>query len=162
MKQHLRIIPTGFTLIELVITVAILALLASVAIPMAEVAAQRSKEQDLHIALRVIREAIDAYKEASDEGRILKKVDESGYPPSLDVLAQGVSDATSPLERKIYFLRRLPRDPFAIDPTLPASETWGKRSYASSPDNPQDGNDVYDIFTLSHGVGLNGIAYSEW
>ncbi|MGZ8983682.1 MAG: type II secretion system protein [Methylotenera sp.] len=162
MKKNLRILPLGFTLIELVVTVAILALLASVALPMAEVAVQRSKEQDLHTALRVIREAIDAYKQASDEGHILKKVDESGYPPSLDILVQGVSDAMSPLDRKIYFLRRLPRDPFAIDPTLSASQTWGKRSYASSPNEPEEGNDVYDIFTLSHGVGLNGIAYLEW
>ncbi|MEO8418553.1 MAG: type II secretion system protein [Methylophilaceae bacterium] len=162
MKKNLRMLPVGFTLIELVITVAILALLSSAAFPMAEVAVQRSKEQDLRTALREIREAIDAYKLASDEGHILKKVDESGYPPSLEVLVEGVSDAMSLLERKIYFLRRLPRDPFATDPALSAAQTWGKRSYASSPDEPQEGNDVYDVYTLSHGVGLNRIAYREW
>jgi general secretion pathway protein G len=162
MTKDSHILPAGFTLIELVITVAIMALLSSVVFPMAEVEVQRSKEQDLRTALRQIREAIDAYKEASDDGRIIKKVDESGYPPSLDVLVQGVSDATSPLERKIYFLRRMPRDPFASNPNIPAAETWGKRSYASSPLEPQEGDDVYDIYTLSTGVGLSGIAYREW
>ncbi len=162
MTKDSHILPAGFTLIELVITVAIMALLASVVFPMAEVAVQRGKEQDLRTALREIREAIDAYKEASDDGRIIMKVDESGYPPSLDILVQGVSDATSPLDRKIYFLRRIPRDPFVSDPNIPAAETWGKRSYASSPNEPQEGDDVYDIYTLSTGVGLSGIAYREW
>lgn len=162
MTKKTHNLPKGFTLIELVITVAIMALLSSVVFPMAEVAVQRSKEQDLRTSLRQIREAIDAYKEAADEGRIIMKVDESGYPPSLDILVEGVSDAKSPLDRKIYFLRRLPRDPFAKDPNIPAAETWGKRSYASSPNEPQEGNDVYDVYTLSTGVSLSGIAYREW
>lgn len=161
MNNHQRA-GAGFTLIELVITVAILALLSTVALPMAEVAAQRSREQDLRIALRQIREAIDAYKVAYDEGHILQKVDASGYPPTLEVLVEGVADAKSPLERKMYFLRRLPRDPFATDASLTAAETWGKRSYASSPDEPQEGDDVFDVFTLSRGIGLNGVAYREW
>ena len=152
----------GFTLVELVVTAAIFALLATMVLPMAEAAAQRSKEQDLRNSLRQIREAIDAYKQASDEGHILKKVDDTGYPPTLDVLVEGVSDAKSPLERKIYFLRHLPRDPFASDPSLPAADTWGKRSYASSPSDPQEGDDVYDVYTYTKGVGLNGIAYQEW
>lgn len=152
----------GFTLIELVITVAIMALLSSIVFPMAEVEVQRSKEQDLRTSLRQIRDAIDAYKEAADEGRIIMKVDESGYPPSLDILVEGVSDAKSPIDRKIYFLRRLPRDPFALNPNIPPAETWGKRSYASSPDEPQEGKDVYDIYTLSTKVSLGGIPYREW
>jgi general secretion pathway protein G len=78
------------------------------------------------------------------------------------VLAEGVSDAKSPLERKIYFLRRLPRDPFSHDSTLSAAETWGKRSYASSAEDPQEGNDVFDVYTFAPGAGLNGIAYREW
>lgn len=153
---------SGFTLIELVVTVAILALLSTLALPMAEVAAQRSKEQELHTALRQIREGIDAYKQAYDEGHILKKVDESGYPPTLDILVQGVKDALSPTEKKIFFLRRLPRDPFARDSNLAAPETWGKRSYASSAGDPQEGDDVFDVYSLASGTGLNNIPYREW
>ena len=117
----------GFTLIELVITVAIVAVLASVALPLHEVVAQRAKEQDLRRALREIREAIDAYKEASDEGRIEKRVGESGYPPRLAVLVEGVADQKSPKKERMYFLRRLPTDPLAED------GRWGLRSYASPP-----------------------------
>src|SRR5687768_16490709 len=123
----------GFTLIELVITVAIVAVLASVAMPLHEVVAQRAKEQDLRRALREIREAIDAYKEAADEGRVEKRVGESGYPPRLAVLVEGVPDQKSVKKDRIYFLRRLPRDPLASDPQVPDVDTWGKRSFASPP-----------------------------
>lgn len=152
----------GFTLIELVVTVAILALLSTVAMPMAEVAWQRGKEQELQGALRQIREAIDAYKQAYTDGHIIKKVDESGYPPTLNVLVDGVNDAQSPVERKMYFLRRLPRDPFDRDSAHSAAETWGKRSYASSADEPQEGDDVFDVYSHATGTGLNGIPYREW
>jgi general secretion pathway protein G len=153
---------SGFTLIELVVTVAILALLSTLAMPMAEVAVQRTKEQELHASLRQIREAIDAYKQAFDEGHIIKKVDESGYPPSLDILVDGVTDALSPEEKKIYFLRHVPRDPFVVNSSIPAGETWGKRSYASSADDPQEGDDVYDVYSHATGNGLNGIPYRDW
>lgn len=154
--------PRGFTLIELVVTVAIVALLATMALPMAELVVQRNKEQELRIALRQIRSAIDAYKQAVETGHIMVEVGASGYPPTLDDLVNGVDDAMSPVERKIYFLRRLPRDPFALDPNIPASETWGKRSYASPPDDPQEGEDVFDVYTTKTGTGINGIAYKEW
>ena len=123
----------GFTLIELVITVAIVAVLASVAMPLHELVAQRAKEQDLRRALREIREAIDAYKEASDQGRIRKRVGDSGYPRRLADLMDGVEDVTSPRKERIYFMRRIPRDPFASDQEQSAADTWGKRSYASPP-----------------------------
>lgn len=151
----------GFTLIELIITVAIVAILASVALPLTELVVQRAKEQELRTALRQIREAIDAYKQAADEGRIARKADESGYPPSLEALAAGVEDIKSPQKRMIYILRRLPRDPFA-PPNLPAAETWGKRSYESPPDNPREGDDVFDVYSLAPGTGMNGVAYREW
>ena len=145
----------GFTLIEMVIAAAIVALLATVALPLAEVTVQRNKEQDLRRSLRDLRSAIDAYKRANDEGRIEKKVDRSGFPPSLEVLAEGVKDVKSPKDEKIFFLRRVPRDPLTGD-------KWGVRSYASAADSPQAGDDVYDVFTRSSAVGLNGVPYKEW
>ena len=152
----------GFTLIELLVTVAIVSLLATIALPMTELAVQRSKEQDLRVALREIRTGIDAYKKAWDEGHIQKGLDDSGYPPSLNVLAEGVEDFKNPKRAKMYFLRRIPRDPFAKDTAGAAADTWGKRSYKSPPDDPQEGDDVYDVYTLSKGVGLNGVPYREW
>lgn len=152
----------GFTLIELVVTVAIVAVLASVVVPMAQVTVQRSKEQELKLALREIRSALDAYKRASDEGRIYRSLDSSGYPESLAVLAEGSLDIKDPRGRKIYFLRRIPRDPLNPDERLKAEATWGKRSYRSEADNPQEGEDIYDIFSLSPRSGLNGQPYRDW
>jgi general secretion pathway protein G len=145
----------GFTLIELLITVAILALLASVAVPMAEVTMQRGKEADLRRSLRDIREAIDAYKRASEDGAIDKPVNKTGYPPTLTVLVDGAVDKRDPKGARIYFLRRIPADPLT-------GEQWGLRSYASAPDAPQRGDDVFDVYSRSEHVGLNGIAYREW
>jgi len=152
----------GFTLIELVITVAIVALLASVALPVSELAVQRTKEQELRRTLRQVREAIDFYKQASDEGRIRKSVGDSGYPKKLEDLAEGVDDQKSAKKDKIYFLRRIPRDPLNSDPTLSAAATWGKRSYASPPDDPREGDDVFDVFSLAPGKGINGQPYRDW
>ena len=145
----------GFTLIELLIVVAIVALLASVAAPLAELSFQRGKEQELRTALREIREGIDAYKRAADEGRIERKADASGFPPSLDTLVQGVPDKTSPEKSTIYFLRRIPRDPIT-------GEDWGLRSYASPASDPQPGKDVYDVYSRSDETGLNKVPYREW
>jgi general secretion pathway protein G len=151
----------GFTLVELLITVAILSLLASGAMTFADLAVKRSQEQELRASLRQIREAIDAYKVAADANRISKAADESGYPPTLAVLTAGVPELGSINGRKLYFLRRLPRDPLA-DPALPAEATWGLRSYESDPANPQAGRDVFDVYSLSPRVGLGGRPYREW
>ena len=110
----------------------------------------------------LIREAIDAYKRAVDEGRIARSADGSGYPPSLDVLVDGASDAQSPTPKRIYFLRKLPRDPFYDRPGAAAAETWGLRAYASPPDAPFAGEDVFDVYSLSARSGLNGVAYRAW
>lgn len=152
----------GFTLIEMLITVAIVGILAAGLVPLGELAVQRSRESDLRTALRQIRTAIDEYKKAVDEGRVARKADETGYPPNLQVLATGVADAKSPKKTQIYFLRRLPRDPFHRDPNVPPEQTWGLRSYDSPPDSPRAGKDVFDIYSLSDGKGINGIAYRQW
>ncbi|HKX38771.1 MAG TPA: hypothetical protein VJN20_08965 [Burkholderiales bacterium] len=141
---------------------AIVAVLASVALPLHELVAQRAKEQDLRRALREIREAIDAYKEASDEGRIEKRVGQSGYPPRLATLAEGVIDQKNPRKERIYFLRRIPRDPFAGDAQLADADTWGKRAYASPPEEPAEGDDVFDVYSLATGTGINGRPYKQW
>ena len=146
----------GFTLIEMLVVVAIIAVLAGAAFPLAEHAIRREREQDLRTALRQLRTALDAYKQAYDEGRMLKRVDASGYPRRLEELVDGVEDAKNPLKAKIYFLRRLPRDPTYADATVPAAATWGLRSYASPPDDPRSGDDVFDVYSLSPPLGLNG------
>lgn len=181
----------GFTLIELLMTVLIIAVLASVALPLTHLASQRSKEAQLREALHQIREAIDAYKRAADSGHIVLKSGESGYPANLDVLVSGVVDAkpgspvanlnggvgsqalnapsntvtmntTGPAGAKLYFLRRIPIDPMNDNLDLSAVDTWGKRSYASSYENPQEGIDVFDVYSLSSKVGLNKQPYREW
>lgn len=145
----------GFTLIELLITVAILGLLASVALPLAEVTVQRGKEQELRRSLREIREAIDAYKRASDDGAIDKPVNKTGYPPSLAALVEGALDKRDPKGARIYFLRRVPPDPVTNEP-------WALRSYASPANAPQSGDDVFDVYSKSEHPGLNGVPYREW
>jgi len=152
----------GFTLVELMITVAIVGVLVSMAVPVREMLVQRTKEHELRLALREIRSAIDAYKRAVDEGKIKVDVGESGYPRTLDVLAGGVENQASPDHKKIYFLRSLPRDPMQSDQSLPAALTWGKRSYASSHEEPREEGDVFDVYSLVPGRGINGIAYKEW
>jgi general secretion pathway protein G len=153
----------GFTIIELVITVGIVSLLASAVVPSAQLLYQRERERELRSSLRTLRGAIDAYKLASDAGRIKKKADQTGYPPDLQTLVDGVEDASSAKEgAKIYFLRRLPRDPFWPDATTPAADTWALRCYASPPDDPQPGDDVYDVLSRSPRTGLNGVPYHDW
>ena len=151
----------GFTLVELVVTLAILGILAAIAVPVVELAVKRTREQELRYTLRQIRDGIDAYKRTWDEGRITRKVGETGYPPKLEVLVEGVEDLRSPTKAKIYFLRRIPTDPMA-PAGVTGVESWGKRSYASPPDEPKEGDDVYDVFSLSPGTGINGVPYKSW
>ncbi len=152
----------GFTLIELLITATIVAILASVALPLAELNVKRTRENELRAALREIRNAIDAYKQAVDEGRVTRLADASGYPTRLELLVEGVEDARSSKKAKIHFLRRLPRDPLHADPQTAAAQTWGKRAYDSPHDAPQEGRDVYDVYSLSNAEGMNGIPYRQW
>ncbi|MCY1446018.1 type II secretion system protein G [compost metagenome] len=151
----------GFTLIEVVVTLALVGLLAAMAAPLTETVIRRGKEQELKMALYQIRDAIDAYKRAADAGHIEKSVGSNGYPPNLQVLVEGVRDVRSAKGAKFYFLRRIPSDPL-VKPHAKATDSWGLRSYDSSLDNPRDGEDVFDVYSLARGKGLNGIAYREW
>jgi len=143
------------------VSIALIALFSTLALPLHEMTVKRSKEAELHASLRQIRDALDAYKQAVDEGRVGRETGDSGYPRTLATLVTGVPDLRRPDGNPVYFLRRVPRDPFA--PTnLKPEETWGLRSYQSSYDQPQPGADVYDVYSLSSGVGLNGIPYRQW
>lgn len=162
MRQHSNHrVDSGFTLIELLVTIVIVAILASVALPLSELSQQRAKEQELRQNLREIRTAIDAYKQAVDEGRVARSLDQSGYPLKLSVMVEGVIDIRSPVSKKIYFLRRIPKDPFA-ESAVDAESSWGKRSYDSPPEAPHEGKDVFDVYSLSDRTGLNGVPYREW
>ena len=152
----------GFTLIELVITLAIIGLLATAAMPLAQLVAKREKEADLRSALRDIRTAIDAYRVAAQTGHIKQELGASGYPPDLKSLYAGVEDVSSEKKVNLYFLRRVPRDPFFPDANAAAEDTWGLRSYQSPPEDPQPGDDVFDVYSQSGSQGLNGIPYREW
>ena len=152
----------GFTLIELLVTLAILALLGTIVAPAVQVTVQRRNELELRRALRDIRLGIDAYKKASDEGRIAKNAGATGYPATLEVLVDGVADLRNPKRAKMFFLRRLPRDPFNVEPELPEARTWRRRSSASEANDPHEGDDVYDVYSSSERLGLNGVPYKKW
>lgn len=152
----------GFSLIELLASVAIIGVLASIAVPFVETTVRREKERELRSALRDIRLALDAYKAATVSGKILIRPEQSGYPPSLLELVSGIDDVSHAGAPKIYFIRRIPRDPFNPNLTIPALESWGLRSFQSPPDRPSEGDDVFDVYSKSTRIGLNGIAYAEW
>lgn len=152
----------GFTLIEMMVTLAIISILATLVVPVAQISVQRSKEQELRLALREIRNAIDAYKRASDEGRLPRDSNANGYPASLQILVDGIGDDKDPNRQKIRFLRRLPRDPMYPDSAAEPAQTWGLRSYASDAGDPKEGTDVYDVYSRSPQTGLNSIPYKVW
>lgn len=141
---------------------AIISVLLLIVVPSAKMVSQRHREAELRTALADIRGAIDRYKQSVDAGEISRALGESGYPPDLESLVDGVVDARSFDGRKIYYLRRLPPDPLYSGTSASAAETWGLRSYQSPPDEPAAGDDVFDVYSMSPGVGLNGVVYREW
>lgn len=146
---------------ELVVTLALLGLLALLAAPLVELSVQRAREVALRQALYDIRNGLDRYKVAFDQGFIQRRPGDSGYPPNLMVLVSGVENQRSPTHERMYFLRRIPRDPFAPN-DMPPENTWGLRAYSSLPDSPFPGNDVFDVYSQAKGKGLNGVPYEEW
>jgi len=153
---------SGFTLIEVIVTLAILAVLAVLALPTAEVIDKRAREKQLINALQTIRQALDAHKRVYDEGRLNLPPGLTGYPLSLESLVEGVPLLNTSPPSKIKFLRRVPRDPMNTNAELSNEQTWGKRSYESEADHPLEGDNVYDVYSLSPNLGLNGIPYPKW
>lgn len=151
----------GFTLVEMLVTLTLVAIIASMAFPLIQIDQKRRQERELKEALMQIRTALDNYKQAVDEGRIYMPADSSGYPKTLNDLVEGVPDLKDAKGRKVYFLRRIPTDPFAPD-GLTHEESWGLRSYSSPPDAPEEGDDVYDVYSKSKKTALDGSRYDSW
>ncbi len=144
------------TLIELAIVMAIVGILAAAVFPMARMTAKRTREIELRRDLRILHTAIDKYKELYDQGKLEQKVGASGYPPSLEILAEGVPLASEP-GKSVKLLRRIPKDPMA------AEGEWGLRSHADAPDSTYwGGEDVFRIYSKSDERAIDGTKYSEW
>lgn len=155
-KDVSRNLGRAFTLIELLATMVILLLLTSVALPMARVQVQRTREVELRRALRHIREAIDRYKDFSDRGMIPPTPDSFGYPPDLDTLVNGVPLKGSSTA-KYKFLRKIPIDP------MTGKADWGMRAMQDDPDSQSwGGSNVFDVFSQSSGTALDGTRYADW
>lgn len=171
LDHRTRLVSRGFTMIELLVVMAILGVLAAAVLPLGETLLAAQKERDLRLALQDIRTALDAYKRVMDQSPQAggaggaagaAGVSGSGYPPSLQALVDGTPDTRVGAKgRMLYFLRVIPRDPFA-SPQIPAEQTWRLRSYASSADKPQPGVDVYDVHSSSDGKALDGTSYAQW
>jgi general secretion pathway protein G len=146
----------GLTLLELILASFILMLLATMALPLARVKIKRDKETELRRALRVMRTAIDRYKDAADRGLIAVQIDTEGYPPDLETLVEGVQLAGAP-DRRVRFLRSIPIDP------MTNSKEWGLRAVQDRPDSHSwNGKNVYDVYTRSQGTALDGTRYADW
>ena len=143
----------GLTLMELIVTVAILAILASAAVPVARFKVKRDRERELRRDLWEMRDAIDHYKDAADRGAFQTKVDSQNYPPDLDTLVNGV-DVQS---KKVKFLRRIPVDP------MTGKAEWGMRSMQDDPTSDSfGGQSVFDVYSKSQGTALDGTKYADW
>jgi len=153
-RAHVRRVgERGLTLVELIVTVFILTILASAALPLVRFQVKRDKERELHYDLWMMRDAIDKYKDAADRGAFQTKVDSQNYPPDLDTLVNGV-DVQG---KKLKFLRKIPVDP------MTGNTDWGLRSMQDDPDSDSwGGQSVFDVYSKSQGTALDGTKYSTW
>jgi general secretion pathway protein G len=148
--------PGGFTMVELAVVAAMIAILAAMAVPVARYSVRRQKELELRHQLRTMRDAIDKYKQLSDAGLIPLEVSGEGYPPDLDTLVKGV-DLVGQIKKKQKFLRRIPIDP------MTSKNEWGMRSYQDEPDSfAWGGQNIYDVYSLSESKALDGTFYKDW
>ena len=147
----------GLSLVELIVSFTILALLCTMAVPLARYKVKRDRERDLRWALHEMRTAIDKYKDDADSNKLgPTKLDTMGYPESLEQLVEGVKMAGQ-VDKKIKYLRRIPKDP------MTNSFDWGKRSMQDDPKSTSfGGQNVFDVYTKSRDVGSDGTPYSEW
>jgi general secretion pathway protein G len=163
-KKAARLNGRGFTMVEMLVVLAILAILAAVTVPYAEVTVRRDKEMELKRDLREMRTAIDHYHDDWSNG-VISQTDSSssvdGYPRTLMVLTQGV-DGTGPRAAKLKYLRRIPENPFG-DTSLPPDQQWALRGYEDQPDAAEwGGEDVYDVYCPGDAKSLNGTFYHDW
>jgi general secretion pathway protein G len=154
-RLKMRFAGRGFTLVEMIAAMTIMLLLTTVALPVASIVVRREKERELKEDLRTMRNAIDRYKDFADSGMIPTEMDTYGYPPSLETLVKGVPLKGS--KDKYKFLRKIPLDP------MTGTTDWGMRSMQDdSGSQSWGGQDVFDVFSKSQGIGMNGIAYADW
>lgn len=146
----------GYTMVELVVVCSLLVILAAVALPTAKNSIKRGKEMELRQALRQMRNAIDEFKRYSDAGLIPIELGTDGYPSELEVLVEGV-EVIGQIDKSVRFLRRIPVDP------MTGEAEWGLRSFQDDFDSDSwGGENVFDVYSLSEGVGLDGVPYQEW
>jgi len=154
-QLHRRRGEKGFTLAELVMVAALIALLSTMALPVAKFTVKRRKEAELRLSLRLMRNAIDEHKRLSDQGLIPLELGGEGYPPDIEVLVEGVDLVGQETKRR--FLRRIPWDP------MTGEQEWGKRSYQDEPDSDSwGGENLYDVYSLSDGTAIDGTKYKDW
>ena len=156
----------GFTLIEMVVVLTIVAILAMAALPLQEMTVRRAQEMALREGLRSLRNALDDHRRAVEAKRIAAGPDGSPWPTTLQALVQGVplvdeQGQAPPGGQRLYLLRKLPREPFA-DPALAAADSWGQRASTSPPDAPAPGRDVFDVYSRAEGRALDGSRYADW
>jgi general secretion pathway protein G len=146
----------GFTVVELAVVAAMIAILTAMIVPVARYTLKRQDEIELRYQLRLMRDAIDKYKQYSDLGLIPPQIGTEGYPPDLKTLVEGVT-LVGQLDKKQKFLRRIPTDP------MTKKDEWGMRSFQDDPDSiAWGGQNVYDVFSLSDGRAIDGTNYKDW